>query len=197
MNDQEGSKAMTIYIVACFVLAMVALVGYKFKNEEREELAAEYVDLNNKFADIHQAYAPNINDYYRKVATKQIQPHPNKEFRDQTHVRLREIANELGIQEADKRLVINVRRPNYKFKQYWEYSVEVKLDKVTQTEWATFLSNAQVKTREYAHVARIDVKRDARRFNQLSIVADNRSDRSLWQVSVTFVWFGPKTENPT
>ncbi|MEZ5993719.1 MAG: hypothetical protein R3E76_15405 [Planctomycetota bacterium] len=66
MGDGEGSKAMTIYIVACFLLAMVALVGYKYKNEEREELSTEYVNLAGQFADMSAAYAPNINDYYRK-----------------------------------------------------------------------------------------------------------------------------------
>lgn len=86
MNEQEGSKAMTIYIVACFVLAMVALVGYKFKNDERSDLSTEYLDLAGKFADISAAYAPNINDYYRKVKDGVIKPPADKDVRDNTYV---------------------------------------------------------------------------------------------------------------
>ncbi|MBZ0135936.1 MAG: hypothetical protein K8I27_06145 [Planctomycetes bacterium] len=206
MNENEGSKAMTIYIVACFVLAMVALMGYKLKNDQREELSTEYLDLAGKFADISAAYAPNINDYYRKVKDGVIKPPADKKVRDNTHVLLGNIANKLGINEGtggDDRLDVVTRRENLKYKQYWEYSVDIRLKNVTQTEWATFLSQAQHATREYAHLARINVSRVESRFERMAIVQPavgarkNANDRSLWNVTINFVWFGPKNENPT
>lgn len=194
MNEQEGSKAMTIYIVACFLLAMVALVGYKFKNDERADLSTEYLSLAGKFADISAAYAPNINDYYRKVKDGVIKPPADKEVRDNTHVQMREIAKKLGINEgtgADDHLDIITHRAEKKYKRYWEYSVDVKLKNVTQTEWATFLSQAQHATQEYTFVQKVEVERGERRFARMNIVNDNKSDRSLWDVTITFVWFGP------
>ena len=96
---EEGSKAMTIYIVACFLLAMVALVGYKFANEKRLELSGEYVQLSQSVADVQAAFAPNINDYYRKVKDGDIKP-IDKAARDNTHVRLGEIADKLNIKSG-------------------------------------------------------------------------------------------------
>jgi hypothetical protein len=197
MGEQEGSKVMSIYIVACFALAMVALVGYKFSNEERNELASEYVDLAGKYADISAAYAPNINDYYRKVADGQIQE-VNKEVRDSTHVALREIANANGIKEgtgADNHLDMGFPKKALKNKLYTEYTLEVKLLNVTQQQWAVFLSQAQDATKKYAHVASVKADRAERRYARIGISESRQADRMLWNVVITFVWFGPKEES--
>lgn len=193
---EEGSKAMTIYIVACFLLAMVALVGYKFVNDERETLSDEYVLLAGSFADMSAAFAPNINEYYRKVKDGQIKP-PDKEARDNTHVRLSEIANKLGIREgtgADDHLDVGTPVNKVVNKLYREYTVVVDLKNVTQTEWAVFLSQAQHETREYAFVQSIKCARAERRFGRLDISKDRTDDDALWTVVITFVWFGPLNE---
>ncbi|MCB9933458.1 MAG: hypothetical protein H6841_08560 [Planctomycetes bacterium] len=197
MGEKEGSKVMTIYIVACFLLAMVALVGYKFANQEREELSNEYVDLAGKYADMSAAYAPNINDYYRKVKNGEIEE-VDKEVRDNTHVKLREIANKLGIKEgtgADNHLDMGFPKKKLVNKMYTEYTLEVKLNQVTQTEWAVFLSQAQDATKKYAHVASIKADRVERRYGRLDIAQSGKTDRALWNVVLTFVWFGPKEES--
>ncbi|MCA8912973.1 MAG: hypothetical protein KDB82_14835 [Planctomycetes bacterium] len=197
MGDGEGSKAMTIYIVACFLLAMVALVGYKFANQDREELAGEYVSLAGQFADMSAAYAWNINDYYRKVEAGLIKP-IDKDVRDNTHIRLREIADDLKIKDStgnDDHFDIGKPKQKLINKMYWEYTLDVKLKNVTQTEWAVFLSHAQVATREYAHVKEIKIDRDVRRFDRMNIVANRDGDSTFWTVEFTFVWFGPKNEN--
>lgn len=202
MGDGEGSKAMTIYIVACFALAMVALMGYKYANEDREDLSSEYVNLAGQFADMSAAYAYSIDEYYRKVEAGLIKP-VNKEVRDNTHVLLREIASAnppdgVGITEgAGNEDHLDVGTPTQKLvnKLYWEYSLKVKLKNVTQTEWAVFLSKAQYATREYAHVQEIKIDRTQRRFDRIDIAADRAADHSLWTVEFTFVWFGPKDES--
>ena len=199
MEGNEGSKYMTIYIVACFALAMVALMGYKFANQDREELSNEYVDLAGKFADMSAAYAPNINDYYRKVEDGLIK-RIDKDVRDNTHVKLREIANKLGINEgagADDHLDMGTPKQKLINKLYWEYTLEVELKNVTQTEWAVFLSQAQHETREYADLESIKVDRTESRYARLDVSKDRNADDSLWNVTVTFVWFGPKDENKT
>jgi hypothetical protein len=193
---EEGSKAMTIYIVACFMLAMVALVGYKFVNEEREALSSEYVNLAGSFADMSAAFAPNINEYYRKVKDGQIKP-IDKDARDNTHVRLGEIANKLGIMAgtgADDHLDVGTPVSKVVNKMYREYTLVVELKKVTQTEWAVFLSQAQHETREYAFVQSIKCARDERRYARLEISKDRNGDDALWNVVITFVWFGPLNE---
>jgi hypothetical protein len=193
---EEGSKAMTIYIVACFLLAMVALVGYKFVNEEREELSSEYVTLAGSFADMSAAFAPNINEYYRKVKDGQIKP-PDKAARDATNTRLREIANKLGVNEGtgtDDHLDVGSITQKPVNKLYWEYTLVVELKNVTQTEWAVFLSQAQHETREYAFVQSIKCNRVERRFARLDVAKDRNADNALWNVTITFVWFGPLNE---
>lgn len=197
MGEQDGSKVMSIYIVACFALAMVALVGYKFANEERNELASEYVDLAGKYADISAAYAPNINDYYRKVKDGQIKP-PDKAMRDATHVTLRAIAKDLKILEgtgAENHLDMGFPKKALKNKAYTEYTLEVKLNNVTQMQWGAFLENALQATKEYAYVASIKVDRAERRFARINISEDRAGDRMMWNVVITFVWFGPKEES--
>lgn len=196
MGDGEGNKAMTIYIVACFLLAMVALVGYKLKNDEREERSAEYVNLAGQFADMSGAYAPNINDYYRKVEAGLIKL-VDKDVRDKTHVSLGKIAEDLGILEGagnDDHLDMGTPREKVVNKMYVEYTLQMKLKNVTQTEWAVFLSQAQHETHEYAHVQSIRIDRENRRFDRMNIVADNGKDDALWTVEIEFVWFGPLSE---
>ena len=193
---EEGSKAMTIYIVACFLLAMVALVGYKFVNEEREALSDEYVGLAVSFADMSAAFAPNINEYYRKVRDGQIKP-PDKEARDNTHVRLREIAKPLDITEGtgnDDHLDMGTPVGKVVNKTYREYTLVIELKKVTQTQWAVFLSQAQHETREYAFVQSIKCAREERRYARLDIAKLQTDDRALWTVVITLVWFGPLNE---
>jgi hypothetical protein len=193
---EEGSKAMTIYIVACFLLAMVALVGYKFVNEERQELSGEYVTLAGSFADMSAAFAPNINEYYRKVKDGQIKP-PDKTARDNTHVRLGEIANKLGIVEgvgADNHQKIGTPVGKVVNRLYYEYTLVAELLNVTQTEWAVFLSQAQHETREYAFIQSIKCTRSERRYSKLDVSKDRNDDDALWNVTITLVWFGPLNE---
>jgi hypothetical protein len=193
---EEGSKAMTIYIVACFVLAMVALVGYKFVNEEREALSTEYVNLAGSFADMSAAFALNINDYYRKVDSGQIKP-LDKEARDSTHVRLGDIAGKLGIKEGtgtEDHLDMGTPVDKVINKLYREYTLTAELKNVTQIEWATFLSQAQHATREYAFVKSIKCNRAERRYARLDVSKNRDDDDALWNVTITFVWFAPLNE---
>lgn len=200
----ESSNAMTIYVVVCFLLAGVAMVAYKYNNDMREELRTEYESLTGKYADISGALSPNIADFYRKVKSGEIQQ-ADKTVRDNTHVRLNSVANLLQIKEgtgADDRLDIGLPKGEKKKAggtEYLEYSVEVKLKNVTQSEWAAFISNALVNkdfgVSEYARIETLELTRVEARYAKIELVANNGGkwqDRSLWNARMTFVWFAPK-----
>ncbi|MCC7508856.1 MAG: hypothetical protein IT464_05745 [Planctomycetes bacterium] len=192
MAEQEGSKAMSIYIVACFALAMVALIGYKFTNDQRDTLSGDYVAAAGKFADISVAYSPNIGDYYYKVKQEIIKP-PDREMMNNTHVTMRSIAAELNIQETDNRFNVTPGRGEPKKvgkERYLEYKCKVTLDSVTQTEWTAFLQNALQATDKYAVTQSISIERKQRTFGKVDIVKGN--DLSQWKVTIEFVWFGPE-----
>lgn len=196
MGDQDGSKAMTVYIVACFVLALGALVLFKFQEDKRDSLSGEVRDLTTKFADMHSALALNIRDYYRKVAEKQINP-IDDEVKDNTDVEMRRIAEKLGITSGvgkDDHLDINEDRRVVN-KLYIEYSCTVKLKQVSQAKWAVFLSQAQYATREYAVVQNIDLQRADRTFQRMKVAPKGSDgkyrDDAMWDATITFVWFGP------
>ena len=196
MGDGEGSKAMSIYIVVCFALAMGALIGYKLTNDRRADLETEYINLANRVADISGAYSLNIDAYYRKVEAGDIKV-IDKTVRDATRTQLREVADKIGIKSGtgvDNHIDLGFVRQRLVNRQYTEYWIEVTLYNVTQTEWALFLSQTQHATREYAHVASIRIDRADTAFARMGIVKDRKSDHTLWKVIIKYVWFGPKEE---
>ncbi len=201
----EGSKAMNIYIVACFVLAAGALVAYKTTNDKRDELSSEYRMLYQKVTDVQAGLAPNIADYYRKVKNKQIFT-VDKEVKDNTHLKLKEIAEALDIKEgADKadRLDVLPIRGELKYKEYYQYGAEVKLKGVTQSEWAAFVRKVmdpldpQNVLDDYVVCESVEVLRVEQRYNRVDEspeVGGRYVDRSLWNVTIKFVWFASKDE---
>src|SRR5262245_28191073 len=74
MQDKEGSKAMTIYIVICFLLAGAAGVGFKLKMTERDELSSDYSRLYTLNQKVGFELSPNIADYWSRVAQGTLKP---------------------------------------------------------------------------------------------------------------------------
>lgn len=191
MGDHEGSRAMTIYIVVCFVLAMGALVAYKTYNDRRVEAADDYVKLAEQYADISAAYSRNIRQYYRMKNSGELDV-VDKDYRDNTHVMLRQLAEKLGITQrtgGEDRLTITPKSSEKEREGYNEYTVDVKLQNVTQGEWTTFVRNARSQTYKYARISSIKVNRDNQRFDRIKIVDNVDRDRTLWTVEMTFIWF--------
>lgn len=204
-DGAEGSKAMNAYIVICFLLAAVALVAYKLTNDKRVELSDEYTTLAQKVADIQGGLSPNIADYYRKVKGGQITK-IDSGTKDNTHLALKAIAEELGIKEsagADDRLDVIPERGKLQNRQYYEYGCTVTLKGVTQSEWAAFLRKVMDPLADknvldqYVVVESVDIKRREQRFNKMEIyteVGGRFVDRSIWDVTFRFVWFLNKDE---
>ncbi len=198
-QEQEGSKAMTIYIVACFALAMGALVAFKFTKESRDENATEYVALNRKNVDISGAYSPSIRSWYRGVRNGDYKP-VDKYTKDNTPATLKAIAEKIGIRQGtgnnDRLQIPATAGPGKeKYKKYREYEVMVRLKNVSQAEWAQFLQESSIETGKWTHVKKINLKRTESKYAKIPISPESGNryvDRTRWDVDVTFVWFGPK-----
>src|SRR5690349_9474117 len=74
MQDKEGSKAMSIYILICFLLAGAAGVGFKLKMTERDELSSEYARLYLLNQKVGTELSPNIADYWTRVDDGRLIP---------------------------------------------------------------------------------------------------------------------------
>ncbi|MBX3458403.1 MAG: hypothetical protein KF696_00395 [Planctomycetes bacterium] len=191
MAEQEGSKAMTIYIVACFALAMVALIGYKFTNEKRDVLATDYIASAARYADIN-VYSLNIGDYYYKRSQGLINA-PDRSAMARTHEKLRGIAEKHRILETDNRFNVTPARAEPKKagkERYLEYKCRAVLDNVTMTEWQAFIEDTLAETGKYAVVLSINLERKQRTFNRIEI--SKGTDFTQWKVTIELVWFGPE-----
>jgi hypothetical protein len=208
-QQAEGSKAMTIYIVICFVLAAGALLAYKVMNDKRTELAAEYRARFQNVVDIQAALAPSIQDYYRRVANKEIRT-VDKNVKDSTPTALREIAKGVGsgILEdtgVNDRLDIepDTQKTN-KQQRYIEYGCTVTLKNVTQSEWALFLRNvldpfdSKNVLDDYVTVASIEAVHLETNYKKMAASESQPGgtyrDASPWKVTIKFIWFATMDE---
>lgn len=196
MAEQEGSKAMTVYIVVCFALAMAALVGYKVMNDKRSSLADDYRRSSNQFADISLGYARNINNFYFGQSQGQYQRN-DLETMAATPVEFRRIAQDRwGIQEGASGHTISSRsdEKGRGDNRYKEWRCTVTLDQVTQRQWMGFLGDAVRHSAQYATVDTIRLDRRDANFNNMREVSG--SDPSKWRVTIEFVWFTPSSQQP-
>lgn len=208
----EGSKAMNAYIIVCFALAAVALLAFKWTNDHREQLAAEYRKHNQRIFDIQSGLYPNIRDYYTKVKEKKIFV-VDKQVKDDTHLELKRIAQdkqfgllleESGDTKKDQLDVVQSGRGEEKFKEYYEYSCTVTLKNVTQSMWAAYLRAVLDPGRpenvldDYLTVASIEAVRAVQQYGKVDVslegVGGRHADLSLWKVTIKFIWFTSKDE---
>jgi hypothetical protein len=198
MGEQEGSKAMTVYIVVCFGLAMAALVGFKLMNDKRSELENQYISASGQFADISMGYFRNIRNFYHGESLG-LYSRPDLQQQNLTHELLRDIAERRGIREGAgeaNRLTVTANRPALKGparQRYNEFSATVELRNVTQAEWMAFLQESTAATSSYAVVESLTLNRASRDFRAAAErpIQPGR-DNERWTVSnLKFVWFGP------
>ncbi len=200
MAEQEGSKAMSIYIVACFVLAAVALVGYKVMEDRRNELASDYEALAANLHEIAGVYYPSINEYYYMVKLGLIEPHDQGAM-DNAPSALRQLAEEryqltAGVGDANQLVVtpppgggreVRVGRESYR-----EYRCRVDLRRVSQAQWQGYLADSVQLLSKFAVLESLTVKRDQVRFDRIDVTSGaSGADSTRWNVTFEFVWFGP------
>ena len=196
MGEQEGSKAMTIYIVVCFVLAAAGLVGYKMMEDRRASLATRYGELAAKIQDMGGARSPSIRDYWNKVQLGLITP-LDREAMDNTHNVLREVAKEVGINEAANQFRVDPAGSGADKgsgdDKYKEYKCTVDLRDVTARQWKDFLARSLDRVSKYAVIEVLNAERMARRPEEVEI-SPTGVDNGKWTVRIEYVWFGPMPE---
>jgi len=185
MGEQDGSKAMTIYIVVCFALAMAALVGYKLLNDEREDVSAQYVTLARQWSEMN-VMADNIRTYYMMRADGSIQA-PDYSEMDQTHAMLRNLATEQLNLNSDQLDIIRRPASPVRGTNHSRAGTQVRLRNVTQTEWTNFLDLATQRTSTYATIESILLDRVDKRYQNFK--ATDRDNATRWTVTIEFVWF--------
>lgn len=207
-QNADGSRAMTIYIVICFGLALVALGAFKVKNDERADLAQEYRLLSQQVVDMQDprgGMAKHIGDYYRLVKMGTL-TRVNKAVKDDTYRALKAAAENLGILEAageQGRLKVVPGRAVMKFNEYQQAFCDVELNRVTQSEWAAFLRvvldphSAENVLDDYIVVESFEASRIEQNFSRMAVspeMGGRHTDSSLWKVTIRFIWFSPKDE---
>lgn len=201
MQDKEGSKAMTIYILVCFLLAGAAGVGFKLKMTERDELAEEYSRLYTLNQKVGLELTPNIVDYWNKVSNGTLKP-VTPEIKAGTPSALIKLAEEHGLKDTqgndDQFDIQSTPTPTDK-RAYMEYKIEVKLKNVTMGQWERFISEAESKLKiyEYGWITDLRIDRVDQRYEKITEMTGPGSDSSLWTVTLTIRWFGPPKQTAT
>ena len=195
MQDKEGSKAMSIYIVICFLLAGAAGVGFKLKMSERDEISSEYSRLYTLNQKAGAELSPNIADYWARVSDGRLVP-VDQVIKDRTPSTL------IGL--AEKHKLRDTQGPEDQFdvqttpawspkSAYMEYKIEVKLKGVMMGQWEQLITDTENEVFKYAFITDLRIDRVDQRYEKIGEMANAGSDTSLWNVTFTLRWFaGPK-----
>jgi hypothetical protein len=200
MQDKEGSKAMGVYIVVCFALAIAAGVGFKLKMNEREEMENEYSRLYGRNLRIARELSPNIADYWVRVSDGRLVP-VDQEKKDGTPSALISLAEKHGLKdtkgEDDQFDIQTTPTPGDK-KTYMEYKIEVKLKNIMMGQWERFITEAErdLEIYKYAWITDLRIDRIASNYEKIAEMSGPGSDTSLWTVTMTIRWFGPPKAQP-
>ncbi|MCC6148710.1 MAG: hypothetical protein IT461_00540 [Planctomycetes bacterium] len=201
MQDKEGSKAMSIYIVICFLLAGAAGVGFKLKINERDELSSEYSRLYTLNQKVGQELSPNVADYWNKVENGTLKP-VTAETKDSTPSSLIGLAEKHGLRDtqgADDQFDIQSTPTPTDKRSYMEYKIEVKLKNVMMGQWERFITEAErdLGIYKYSWITDLRIDRVDQRYEKIGEMSGPGNDSSLWNVSMTIRWFGPAKQTAT
>lgn len=195
MQDKEGSKAMSIYIVICFLLAGAAGVGFKLKMTERDEVSSDYARLYSLNQKVGAELSPNIADYWTRVSDGRLVP-VDQDIKDKTPSTLVAIAEKHKLREsngAEDQVDIQTTPMPTDKRTYMEYKIEVKLKGVMMGQWEQFITDTENAVFKYAFITDLRIDRVDQRYEKISEMATAGSDTSLWNVTFTLRWFaGPK-----
>lgn len=192
MQDKEGSKAMTIYILVCFLLAGAAGVGFKLKMTERDEVASDYSRLYTLNQKVGAELSPNIADYWTRVSDGRLVP-IDQETKDRTPSTLIAIADKHKLKDTqgpDDQLDIQTTPAPTDKRTYMEYKIEVKLKNVMMGQWEAFITDTENAVFKWAFITDLRIDRVDQRYEKINEMPGPASDTSLWNVTMTIRWFG-------
>jgi hypothetical protein len=192
MGENEGSRAMSIYIVVCFSLAAAALFGMKMFNDERTQLSADFQRLTTEWYEI-DVMANNVRSYYNLRADGQIQAADRRQI-DATESSLRNFLitatgeGGLGISQSDVE-VLPISASVVRGADVVRQGATFRLRGVTQTQWRNFIEHILETTSSYATIGAVTVDRVDKRYENFRPVSG--SDPARWVVSIDLYWFLP------
>lgn len=197
MKEREGTTAMTVYILVCFVLAGAAAVGFKLMRDRVTELTDSYHATADLRLKIDEDLYPNIKNYYDAVSRGDLTPVSQK-VKDETAQDLETIARDrVRLQITADRNANQFTRTDPKAdnsnRAFTQNYVEVKLLKVRYSDIQLFLALADERIHEYAFITELQFTRVDQKYDKIAL-AEN-SDQSLWNCDLKIVWFGPSSRS--
>lgn len=189
MQDKEGSKAIAVYIIVCFLLAGAAGVGYKLKMTERDELSDNYGRLYTYNQKVGLELSPNIQDYWNKVASGTLKP-VTAEIKEATPETIKNIAKKHNLDNTGK--FPSGPTPRYD-RNFTEYKIEYELKGLMLGQWEALITDIEIEVSKYACITDLRIERADSRYDRIGEMPGAGSDTSLWNVTFTLRWFaGPK-----
>jgi hypothetical protein len=191
MGDKDGSKAMSIYIVVCFGLAMAALVGFKMLNDERDQLQADYVRLARQWHEVN-VMADNVRNYYNLRADGEITAADRRQI-DATESNLRNFllrptadGGLLGMNQNDME-VLPIGASTVRGTDVVRQGTTIRLRGLTQAQWRVFIEHVLETTSSYATIASLTLDRADKRYPNFRPVAG--TDPTRWNIAIDLIWF--------
>ncbi|MEE9311470.1 MAG: hypothetical protein V3V10_03555 [Planctomycetota bacterium] len=196
MENQDGSKLMTGYILVCFVLAAGALVGYKVMNDKRVELADEYKSVGKKYVEIRDYQSRSLHNYYKEPARVEKRIEQEERVAKTAQI-LEDIADGIGIKmdgnKGDNKFSIKAEPPpkaDSNDKNININTIKIELDGVTTANWQYFVMKARNKIGDYAHMQEFKAVRSNQKFDKMSLLDKRKAgDSTRWKVTITYKWF--------
>lgn len=203
-GEREGSKAMSVYIVICFALAMGAAVGYKLMNDKREELLGAYPRTRMLAQELDKGLMPNVTRYYELVRAGEIQP-PSPDDMLEIPAIMATIAcgkdpGCLGLLDTagpQDQVDMPTSPQNEDRREYMEYNFEVVLKGVSHSQWEQFLKMIKYNDvlRRYTTVSKLTLLRMDDSYAKITL-GDGNIDGSRWKVTIMLTWFGKAKDKP-
>ncbi|MCC6575433.1 MAG: hypothetical protein IT462_16775 [Planctomycetes bacterium] len=197
-NERDGSKAMTVYIIICFTLALAAGVGYKLMNDRREELIGDYPSLRKNIQEIDsgggRGLLPSVANYYELVRSGEIQQ-PSEDDKRDIPIYLAEIAAKLQLADTtgpqDQIDIPTAPQSNAQPSMgYMDFTLDVVLKGVSQSQWNQFLIEVKDHPilKRYVSVTKLTIQRTEDNYAKIT-VGDGFVDGTRWKVTFTLTWY--------
>lgn len=192
MENQDGSKLMTGYILACFVLAAGGMIGYKVMNDKRVELATQYRVVGQRYIEIRDYQSPSLRYYYKNPSRED-----DRKKKEERSSRTRDILERNATERTKLKKEKNqwIMKPSEKYDKIGKVNVNemmVILDNVTSLEWSYFIDITRTDIGDFASMQALKIERSNRKYASMKLLKKSDStDSTLWKVTITYRWYTP------
>ncbi|MHC4839840.1 MAG: hypothetical protein ACYTDT_02625 [Planctomycetota bacterium] len=194
MENQEGSKLMTGYILVCFVLAAGAMIGYKLMNDKRIELADQYTTVGKKYVEIRDYQSKSLFNYYRDAGREERRSRKEERAANTSQI-LADIAAEVGIKKDAGQWVVKAEtgKTDSVNKKIEVKELKIEMDNVSTPQWKYVVEKARVEIGDYAAMQEFKLTRKNTKYGNMNLLSKkDSSDPARWKVTISYKWFVPK-----